>query len=150
MPEIAEPSSPERVAIRLSVFNGGHFLAEQLDSLLAQTHRSWQLYWRDGGSEDCPAALLCAFSAGPAKGGVTEMTESFGRLGALRSFLALLAAVPHRSAVAFADQDDVWPAEKLTRGLSALAAVPANVPALYCIHQTPLEAALFRIWFLFG
>jgi glycosyltransferase involved in cell wall biosynthesis len=34
------------VAILLSTYNGERFLAEQLDSFLAQTHANWMLYWR--------------------------------------------------------------------------------------------------------
>jgi len=145
VPELAEPHHQERVAILLSVFNGEHFLREQLESLLVQTHRSWQLYWRDDGSDDRSASLLRAFGAGPGKGRVCEITEPFGRLGAMRGYFTLLVAAPPHSTIAFSDQDDVWLPEKPERGLSALAAVPDHVPALYCARQTLVDANLTRL-----
>ena len=41
-----------RIAVLLSTYNGQRFLAGQLDSLRAQTHEDWVLYWRDDGSSD--------------------------------------------------------------------------------------------------
>jgi len=38
----------------------------------------------------------------------------------------------HADAYAYADQDDVWEANKLTRALAWLRTVPAHVPAVYC------------------
>jgi hypothetical protein len=67
----------------------------------------------------------------------------------LGSFMALLRAVAprlgERDATAFADQDDVWLPQKLSRGLSALAAGPAAHPALYFARQILVTAALRRI-----
>ena len=40
------------IAILLATFNGEKFLAEQLDSLQAQTITNWQLYVSDDGSTD--------------------------------------------------------------------------------------------------
>lgn len=138
-----------RVAILLSAYNGARFLPAQLASFLSQTHGSWCLYWRDDGSEDDTRALLDAFAAGPAAGRAVELRGPSRRLGATRSFLALLADVsalgPLPDAVAFADQDDVWLPEKLARGLAALARQPAGTPALYCARQTLVDPALARI-----
>jgi glycosyltransferase involved in cell wall biosynthesis len=142
---LAEPPSTIQTAILLSVFNGERFLPAQLESLLAQTHRSWRLYWRDDGSVDASADLMRAFAAGPAAGRVTEVPRPAGRLGVTRSFLTLLAAAPPAEAVAYADQDDVWMPEKLARGIAALAGVPFAVPALYCARQTLVDADLTRI-----
>jgi len=137
---VPAPPAQAQVAILLSVYNGARFLPAQLASLLAQTNGSWRLYWRDDGSADHTPALLRAFAAGPAAGRVIELPGRGGRLGATRSFLSLLAALPTfgplPDAVAFADQDDVWLPEKLARGLAALARQPASVPTLYCARQT--------------
>jgi hypothetical protein len=76
------------------------------------------------------------------------------QLGPTSSFLTLLRAV-HDSlgngdTVAFADQDDVWLPEKLARGLSALSAVSATIPALYCARQVLVDAKLHRIGYSGG
>ncbi len=143
------PLAGPQVAILLSAYNGTRFLPAQLASLLAQTHSSWRLYWRDDGSADHTPALLRAFAAGPAAGRVIEVPGRSARLGATQSFLSLLAALPSfgplPDAIAFADQDDVWLPEKLARGLAALIRQPANVPALYCARQTLVGPSLTYI-----
>jgi hypothetical protein len=49
--------------------------------------------------------------------------------------MTLLAAVPESDFFAFCDQDDVWLPDKLSRAVSALNRIPADVPALYCTRQ---------------
>lgn len=145
MPELADKYAEKNVTILLSVFNGERFLPDQLASLLAQTHRSWQLYWRDDGSADRSAALLRVFGSSLEKNRIVEIAGPGGRIGVLRSYFALLAAAPSGATVAFADQDDVWLPEKLSRGLAALATVPEAVPALYCARQMLVDVNLARI-----
>ncbi len=133
------------VAILLSTYNGELYLPAQLHSFLAQTHHDWTLYSRDDGSIDATAAMVQAFATElgqdrcvlPDGGGCRHIT---------RSFLALLAAARggSESYFAFSDQDDVWLPEKLSRGLSALAAVPPGTPALYCAQRILVDQALQR------
>ena len=40
--------SPDTVAICMAVYNGAHYLEEQIESVLHQTHRDWVLFIRDG------------------------------------------------------------------------------------------------------
>ena len=134
------------VAILLSTFNGGAFLGEQLDSLLTQTHENWVLHWRDDGSCDQTRAVMAAFSAKAGQGRCVELRDALGHQGAAASFFILLRAVaPSMAAgdvVAFADQDDVWFARKLERGIAALADGMSSKPALYCARQVLVDGAL--------
>ena len=123
------------VAILLSTRNGAPFLAEQLDSLLAQSHTQWQIFWRDDGSEDDTQAVMRAFAGGSGTGRVVDLNDNFGHLGITASFLGLLRRAPRDRIIAFADQDDVWLPEKLARGVAALAQMPAAAPGLYCARQ---------------
>jgi len=131
------------VAILLSAHNGERFLQEQLDSLLRQTHRRWVLFWRDDGSSDAAQAILQSFSAYAGKDR-SHFVSGGGALGATRSYLTLLASAWHEQFryFAFADQDDVWFEDKITRGLHALSDVPPDVPALYCARQELVDAQL--------
>jgi len=125
-----------RVAILLATYAGERFLAPQLDSLAAQEGVANTLLWRDDGSPDGTAAAVEAFAARQPPGRVRRVTEPAGRLGAARSFLALLAAAPDDAACfAFCDQDDVWRPGKLARAAAALAETAPGVPALYCGRQ---------------
>jgi hypothetical protein len=141
LPRIGQPT----VAILLSTYNGESFLAAQLHSFLAQTHHAWTLYWRDDGSTDGSARLVRDFAAQageerclfPPGGGCRQITRSF--LALLRS--ARAGTAPY---FAFSDQDDVWLPEKLARGITALEAVPAGQPALYCAQRIVVDSALWR------
>jgi glycosyltransferase involved in cell wall biosynthesis len=134
------------VAILLSTYNGVGYLPALLDSLEAQTHADWVLLWRDDGSSDQTVALMRAWGdAHPNRLIQNELTAvNFGVTG---SFLRLLRAAQERgfAFAAFADQDDVWLPEKLTWALSALAAVPAAEPALYCARQVLVDGNLAPI-----
>ena len=134
-------------AILLSTWNGGRFIAPQLQSLLQQAGADWHLFWRDDGSQDGTAAEVRRFGAGLAAPRCTELLEPGGRLGVTPSFLLLLrtalATSPGTRWFAFADQDDVWLPDKLARGSAALAAAGAR-PALYCARQQLVDAELRR------
>ncbi len=134
------------MAILLSTYNGARFLREQLDSLLAQSHPAWTLFWRDDGSGDATLAIMHDFARGPGAGRCVDLTDHRGHLGATGSFLTLLRSAPHDTAVAFADQDDVWLPEKLARGLHALCSADArDRPALYCARQVLVDERLERL-----
>ncbi len=135
-------ASGTNVAILLSTRNGAAYLAEQLDSLLAQSHADWQIYWRDDGSTDGTADLMRRFAGGSGAGRVVDLNDNRGHVGITSSFLGLLRRAPRERIVAFADQDDVWLPEKLARGVAALAAMPACSPGLYCARQHLVAADL--------
>jgi len=129
------------VAILLSTYNGAPFLPEQLGSLAAQEGLGGTaLLWRDDGSTDNTREILRGFKL--PGGMVREAAELPGRLGAARSFLALLAAAPEAPFYAFCDQDDVWLPGKLARAMEHLASLPADRPAFYCGRQQLVDAAL--------
>jgi hypothetical protein len=123
------------VAILLSTRNGAAFLNEQLDSLLAQSHTEWQIFWRDDGSMDDTPALMRAFGDKAGAGRLVDLNDNLGHVGILASFLGLLRRAPRERIVAFADQDDVWLPEKLARGVAALQSMPDSTPGLYCARQ---------------
>jgi glycosyltransferase involved in cell wall biosynthesis len=134
------------VAILLSTYEGERFLVPQLHSLLSQTHRDWVLYWRDDGSTDGTRQVMRDFlqRIGPERSVVLEENM---RGGATESYMRLLrrAYADGNPVLAFADQDDVWLPEKLSRGIFALTAVPDEVPALYFARQVLVDASLRHI-----
>ena len=126
----------------LSTFDGARHLRPQLRSLAQQTYRRWTLLWRDDGSSDETTALIDAFRSELGEERCVAAAVPGGHLGITGSFLALLRQVPAGHVAAFADQDDVWLPEKLARGVSALQAVPADRPALYCARQCLVDEDL--------
>lgn len=124
-------SGAGRVTILMGVYNGAAHLGAQLDSFAAQDHADWRLVASDDGSTDQSLAVLARFSAGrPSK--QVQVVAGPGR-GHAANYLAMLRALPEAPGwLAFADQDDVWLPDRLSRGMRALASVPAGVPAIFC------------------
>ncbi|EHH67701.1 glycosyltransferase [Gluconobacter morbifer] len=125
----------DTIAILLSLHNGAAYLPAQLESILAQTHEDWLLYWRDDASSDDSPILMREFAARAGQERFIEITSHPGRLGVAASYAYLLNAIPTASHVAFADQDDVWHPRKLAWAMESIAPIPAHVAALYCARQ---------------
>lgn len=121
----------DRIDILLATYNGERFLAEQLDSLVAQTHENWRIIVRDDGSSDGTVAILEAFrERHPDK--VLFIEDDDGNLGLIRNFSRLMerSDAPY---AAFCDQDDVWIPEKLAVSLARIHALEKE-----CGADTPL------------
>jgi hypothetical protein len=149
------PARDQPVAVRarafilLSTYNGEAYVQELLDSLLAQTHPDWVLYWRDDGSSDGTVAIVENFRDLVGDDRCIRHLGPNGRLGPAGSFMTLLrVAAPKLRAddvIAFADQDDIWLPDTLQRGLTALADMKPGVPALYCASLVVVDAELRRL-----
>jgi glycosyltransferase involved in cell wall biosynthesis len=110
----------------MAVWNGGRWLSAQLDSILAQQDVEVTLLCRDDGSTDDSLAILQAYQQQfPAQ--IRIVRDYEGNLGACGSFSRLMQhALDHEldrapgSAIALADQDDIWHAGRLSVTLAAL------------------------------
>ena len=118
------------VAVLMAVFRNARFLPEQLASIHAQDHRNLVLWVsRDCDEEEVTHALA-------KHGAIFEarrfVLRSGPRRGAAANFLSLLFD-PGIEAdyFAYADQDDIWETDKLSRAIAWLERVPADVPALH-------------------
>jgi O-antigen biosynthesis protein len=65
--ELRWPCRPRLVSIVLPVYNGAGFIAQALDSILAQTFPQWELIAVDDGSTDESGAILDRYAAGDAR-----------------------------------------------------------------------------------
>lgn len=141
-PGLVPPPTPARplVAILMGTCDGARFLPEQLASIAAQSHGAWRLVASDDGSRDGTRAILEDFCETLAPGQV-EIRDG-PRAGFAANYLALAGDPAIRADLyAFADQDDVWLAERLARGVARLAALPADRPALYGTRTVLIDAA---------
>ena len=123
--------SEPKVAVLMAVFRNARFLPEQLASVHMQDHRN-RVLWvsRDCDDEEVGRALAKygkVFEAG------CFVLRSGPRRGAAANFLSLLfdpgIEADH---FAYADQDDIWETDRLSRAIAWLERIPANVPALHC------------------
>lgn len=114
-----------KLLVLLSSYNGGRFLREQLDCLLAQTLGGVEILVRDDGSTDGTREILAEYAdRGSLKWYAGE------NLGPYRSFWQLLTTCGEADYYAFCDQDDVWDSDKLETAVRALEDMEG--PALYC------------------
>jgi len=119
------------VAILLCSMHGQHFIAEQLESIAAQTHPHWTVWVSDDGSQDDTQEIIRQYQStwGEAKLSV----QSGPTRGYAANFLSLTRQTKiHARYYAFADQDDVWEPDKLALAVEWLDGIPVDVPALYC------------------
>lgn len=120
-----------KVAILLCTYNGAKYLAEQLDSFEAQTHKHWQVWASDDGSTDETCSLLQQYQQ---KWGGDRLIMLKGpQAGSTANFMSLAYNREISAAYyAFSDQDDIWENDKLERAVEWLKALPLAMPALYC------------------
>jgi glycosyltransferase involved in cell wall biosynthesis len=107
-----------RVSVALATFNGERFLAQQLESLAAQTLAPYELVVCDDRSTDATAAILSDFARSSPFPVHVRVNEA--RLGFADNFLTA-ASRCGAELIAFCDQDDVWHETKLERCAEAFA-----------------------------
>jgi glycosyltransferase involved in cell wall biosynthesis len=104
---------PPRVSCVIPAYNAERFLADAIESILAQTHALFEVIVVDDGSTDGTAGI-----AGRYRDRVRCVTQANAGLAAARN-----AGVGAASGdfVAFLDADDLWLPEKLARQLGRFA-----------------------------
>lgn len=97
-----------RISVALCTFNGARFLAQQLESIAAQTRQPDELVICDDGSTDDTLAIVQKFSP-PFP---VRIRRNAQRLGVAKNFEQVISMCEGEM-IALADQDDVWYPEKL-------------------------------------
>ena len=109
------------IEILLAAYQGEQFLAEQLDSLLAQTEQGFRVLICDDGSRDATFAVASDYAARfPGKFRILKNTVNSG--SAARNFISMMTAPPEPGSDYFmlCDQDDVWLPDKISNELAAM------------------------------
>ncbi|MDR6927997.1 glycosyltransferase [Pseudomonas sp. BE134] len=114
------PVKHPKVAVLLAAYNGMQWIEEQLDSILCQSFVDLTIYISIDPSTDATAALCAAYAAEHPCVFVLPAVGAFG--GASRNFFRLIRDIDVEAYdyIAFADQDDVWYADKLQRATTML------------------------------
>lgn len=118
------------ITILMPVYNGAPFLADQIQSIVDQTHTAWTLHASDDGSADNSLDTLQSWADK-----LRNMRVYQGpKRGQMANIVSLLKhAAPELDQggwLAFADQDDLWLPHRLSRGVDHLRGQEG--PALYC------------------
>lgn len=138
IPRTMSAPSDAKAAILLCTFQGQHFLADQLESIHAQTHSHWAIWASDDRSSDATVSILESCRA---KWGQDRLSIKSGPAQGFRANFLALACNPAIRAdyFAFADQDDLWDPDKLTTAIAWLDTVPQEIPALYCARTRLID-----------
>jgi hypothetical protein len=133
------------VTILLATKSGARFLAEQLDSLEAQTHQNWVLIASDDGSGDDTIKILEKYQAKWQPGKL--IIKEGPRQGFCINFLSIACDSSIRADYyAFCDQDDVWLPNKLTVAINNIAEnEKSGTPYVYCGRTTYVDERLKKI-----
>ncbi len=107
----------KKVQVLLSAYNGEKYLAQQIDSILAQEKVEVSLLVRDDGSWDATPKLLKDYACR-----YENVCVYYGEhVGTQKSYFDLLSyADTKQDYYAFSDQDDVWCVGKLWRAVKLL------------------------------
>lgn len=120
------------IAILLSTYNSSVYLKEQLDSILFQSNKEWDLFIRDDGSTDNTLKIIEEYSNKNPQ--IHFVKDKYKGLGPRDSFLYLLKHI-NAEYYMFCDHDDVWLPYKIELTLEkmklALLGHP-NKPVLVC------------------
>ncbi len=117
----ADISTVASVSVALCTYQGERFLAEQLESIAAQTLLPAEVVIGDDGSTDATVDIAARFAASAPF--PVRIVENRATLGVAGNFSRAISRC-EGSIVALADQDDVWMPAKLERLVAAIEARP--------------------------
>ncbi|WP_411343909.1 glycosyltransferase family 2 protein [Paenibacillus sp. WLX1005] len=110
--------SNQTLQVLLSTYNGEKYIAQQLDSIFAQTHTDLKILIRDDGSQDTTVSIVQRYMDNHP--GQIELIAG-DNIGVVRSFWSLMQQADLEAAYfCFCDQDDVWMCDKTTRAIEQL------------------------------
>lgn len=119
------------VDILMATYNGEKYLANQIDSILSQSHSHIHLKIRDDGSKDSTILILTDYAK--KYPGLIEILPSHQNIGVKGNFSCLMAA-SQADYVMFSDQDDVWLQTKVHDTLKRMKEVEKNKKIPVLIH----------------
>ncbi len=125
--------------VLMGTYNGSRFLGGQLASIAVQAPGRVDLMLSDDGSSDDTLAIVenavgkwkngkIAVSRGPGEG----FPENYRQM--------IINAASGYDAYAFADQDDIWHLDKLSRAFLWLDSIDPKTPAVYCGRTLIVDA----------
>jgi glycosyltransferase involved in cell wall biosynthesis len=111
-------SSPPEVEVLLATYNGARFLREQLDSIIAQDYGNIRVLARDDGSSDGTVEILDQYAKRFPS--CFQVIPASAPTGSAKNNFLLLMKASTADHICFADQDDVWLPDKVSRTKQAM------------------------------
>lgn len=128
------------IAILLATYNSERYLAEQLNSLFAQSYKNFHLYIRDDGSNDGTIDIIKEYQKKYSN--IILFNDSIRGRGAAGSFMWLLEHCEAEYYM-FCDHDDVWLPQKIESSFSKIMEFEdREIPALVCTDLCVVDKEL--------
>lgn len=136
--------STDKIAILMATYNGEKYICQQIDSILSQTCRDWELYIHDDGSTDNTIAAVESYvEKYPDK---IHLIDGKSNGGAKYNFFYMLGQVeaPYYMTC---DQDDVWLDKKIELTYDKMLTIEnkADVPCLVYTELRVVDSELNTI-----
>lgn len=136
--------STDKIAILMSTYNGEKYICQQIDSILSQTCKDWELYIHDDGSTDNTIAAVESYvEKYPDK---IHLIDGKSTGGAKYNFFYLFGQVeaPYYMTC---DQDDVWLDKKIELTYDKMLTIEnkADVPCLVYTELRVVDSELNTI-----
>lgn len=142
--------SNQTLQVLLSTYNGEKYIAQQLDSIFAQSYHDIKVLIRDDGSRDGTTTIVQQYMQQYPNRIEWIAGEN---IGVVRSFWSLMQQADQEAAYfCFCDQDDVWMPDKASRAVQKLQQLETPIessrmdtmkrPAMVCTATQLTDEAL--------
>jgi rhamnosyltransferase len=109
------------INILMATYNGERFLEQQLQSIINQTYKNWELLIRDDSSNDETLKVINQHEVKDER--IHLIKDDLGNLGSCVNFSVLMNRVKSSGEyIMFSDQDDVWLSDKIEDTLAEMLA----------------------------
>ena len=120
------------VRIMMATYNGEKFIQQQIDSIISQTYKKWNLIIQDDGSKDGTWRIIEEYANNDARITIRKSPEE--KHGAYYNFHSIANQEKQNGSsfdyYMFCDQDDVWDDDKIERMLHAFINTDESIPKL--------------------
>lgn len=113
------------VDILMATYNGGQYIEQQIDSIIAQSYSDWRLFVRDDGSTDNTVDIVRQYTVTDKR--IELVEDTLGNLGVSENFAALIEYSKNQYTM-FADQDDIWFEDKIAISINSIKQFEAEKP----------------------
>ena len=103
------------VSVLLAAYNGEKYLAQQLDSIISQTYKDFQIIIRDDGSTDDTVKIILDYQACYPE--IVKFVSDGVKSGSPTGNFFKLLKYADSDYIMFSDQDDVWFPDKIKKTL---------------------------------
>ncbi|MBR0466691.1 MAG: glycosyltransferase family 2 protein [Clostridia bacterium] len=105
------------VTVLLATYNGSKYIREQIDSLLSQTYKDFNILVHDDGSSDDTLGIIDDY--------ITKYPDKISRIdapptGSPQGNFSLLFSKCESDYILFCDQDDIWKPTKIEKDITAI------------------------------